>query len=220
MRTICLTATTWLVTHLLAAAQLAAPPGWRWATDGPARVVGTEQDAKESPDALWFVQMPPGFHITMGPGGNLYHPSIGADGRFEVESEFFLFPGPSPEEYGLLLGGQGLDGPNPSWVAFVARKDGSAAVIGKRSGVPFSIRDWRSSGAIVPGRVNGTARNVFKVAVGSEVVFSINGAEVARVPRDSVAAEGTLGFRAGKAVNLHVTTLDLTRRLAPARGGR
>lgn len=192
-----------------AAAQLAAPPGWRWATDGAVRTVNTEKDAKGSADALWFVQMPPGFHITMGPGGVLYHPSIGAEGRFELESEFFLFPGSGAEEYGLAFGG------SAEWVGFVARGDGSSAVLRYRGGTTTVAREWRASGAIVPGRPEGTARNVLKVTAGAEVVFQINGAEVARMPRDSVAVDGTIGIRAGKGVNLHVTSFDLTRRIAP-----
>lgn len=197
------------------AAQLTAPPGWRWVTDGQARMVGTEKEAAGSADAMWFVQMPPGFHLTMGPGGNLFLPSLTAEGRFELESEFFLFPGSSQEEYGLFLGGRSLDGDQAEWVAFVARRDGSAAVLRRRGGATGVAREWRASSGIVPGRTDGTARNVLKVAVGAEVVFSVNGAEVARVARDSVAVDGVVGLRAGRGVNLHVTTFDLTRRIAP-----
>ncbi len=61
-------------------------------------------------------------------------------------------------------------------------------------------------------------KNVVRVAVErAAVVFTVNGAEVARVPRDSVATDGLFGFRVGQGVNLHVTTLDFMRRLAPPR---
>ncbi len=209
----------WLVGAVLfpgsLVAQLTAPPGWRWATDAQARIVTTEKDAAGSADAMWFVQMPPGFHLTMGPGGNLFHPSIEVDGRFELESEFFLFPGSSQEEYGLFLGGRALEGGQAEWVAFVARKDGSAAVLRRKGGSTGIAREWRGSSGIVAGRPDGTARNVLKVTVGSEVVFSVNGAEVARLPRDSVTVDGIAGLRAGRGVNLHITTFDLTRRMAP-----
>ncbi|MDX2058049.1 MAG: hypothetical protein SFV24_09635 [Gemmatimonadales bacterium] len=210
---------SWLIALVLIPgalhAQLPSPPGWRWVTDGQARMVTAEKDAAGSADAMWFVQMPPGFHLTMGPGGNLFLPSLTVEGRFELESEFFLFPGSSQEEYGLFLGGRSLDGEQPEWVAFVARRDGSAAVLRRRGGSTGPLRDWRVSSGIVAGRTDGTARNVLKVAVGPEVVFSVNGAEVARLPRDSVAVDGVVGLRAGRGVNLHVTTFDLTRRIAP-----
>ncbi|MFN0181490.1 MAG: hypothetical protein ACKVZ0_21990 [Gemmatimonadales bacterium] len=209
----------WLIAAAVAApvaaqAQLTAPPAWRWAADRPAQMVGTEKEAAGTPDRMWFVQMPPGFHITMGPGGVLYHPGLTAEGRFELEGEFFLFPDASGEEYGLVVGGQSLEGAG-EWVAFVARRDGSGAVLRRRAGATQVAREWKPSGSIVPGRTGGAARNVFKVAAGSEVVFQVNGAEVARLPRDSVAVDGIVGLRAGSGVNLHVTSFDLTRRMAP-----
>lgn len=210
----------WLAAMLIsgsargAFAQAATPPGWKWVTDRPATMVDTEKQAQESPERLWFVQMPPGFHITMGPGGNLFDPSVVAAGRFDVESEFFLFPGESGSEYGLFIGGQRLES-GGDWIGFVARRDGSAAVTRRRGGAIELVRAWRPSGAIVPGRSEGTARNVLKVIAGTEVVFQVNGADVARVPRDSVAIDGVVGFRVGSGVNLHVTSFDVLRRLAP-----
>jgi hypothetical protein len=209
----------WLMAAAVAApvaaqAQLTAPPAWRWAADRPAQVVGSEKEAVGTPDRMWFVQMPPGFHITMGPGGVLYHPGLAAEGRFELESEFFLFPDSSVEEYGLMVGGQSLEAAG-EWVAFVARRDGSGAVLRRRGGAVQVAREWKPGSSIVPGRTGGTARNVLKVVAGSEVVFQVNGAEVARLPRDSVAVDGVVGLRAGPGVNLHVTSFDLIRRMAP-----
>ncbi|MGE0442677.1 MAG: hypothetical protein AB7S39_19510 [Gemmatimonadales bacterium] len=198
---------------------LAAPPGWKWTADGQVRMVNDEQTARESADAMWFVRMPPGFHITMGPGGVLYHPEAGADGRFEVESEIFLFPGTAQGEYGLMLGGRDLGG-RAGWTAFVARRDGSAAVLQRRDGETRVAREWQPSSAIVPGRADGTARNVLKVVVGTEVVFTVNGGEVARLPAADLMLDGTIGLRVGAGVNLHVTSLDLLRHLAPARTPR
>lgn len=195
-------------------AQMAAPPGWKWVTDGPAKAVETE-DAAKTADGLWFVQMPPGFHITMGPGGNLFHSATLAEGRFELESEFFLFPDASGGEYGLLLGGRGGEGRLDEWVGFVARRDGSAAILRRHGGATEPARAWQASSAIVPGRSDGTARNVLRVIVGADVRFQVNGAEVARIARDSVAVDGLIGFRVGRGVNLHATSFDLTRRLAP-----
>ncbi|MBM4188553.1 MAG: hypothetical protein FJ206_14715 [Gemmatimonadetes bacterium] len=196
-------------------AQPTTPAGWKWVTDRPATMVETEAAAKESAERLWFVQMPPGFHITMGPGGSLYHPTVSLDGRFELEGEFFLFPGESASEYGFFVGGSRLEEATGDWVGFVVRRDGSAGVIQRRAGATESIRPWQAFGSIVPGRAGGTARNVLKVIAGPEVVFQVNGAQVARIPRDSVNLTGLAGFRIGSGVNLHVTSFDVLRRLAP-----
>src|SRR5262245_53482294 len=52
-----------------AARQLQTPTDWQWRTDTPAKVTA---DAKLGPDSWHFVAMPPGWHVTMGPGGLLY----------------------------------------------------------------------------------------------------------------------------------------------------
>ena len=45
--------------------------------------------------------------------------------------------------------------------------------------------------------------------------MSVNGAAVAKVPRADVRTEGRIGFRIGGGVNLHISSLDVTTRLAP-----
>lgn len=40
---------------------------------------------------LYFVEMPPGWHVTTGPGVVLWHPARTAEGAFRVEMEVFLF---------------------------------------------------------------------------------------------------------------------------------
>ncbi|HSE28843.1 MAG TPA: hypothetical protein VLA95_11495, partial [Gemmatimonadales bacterium] len=49
-----------------AAAQ--APTGWRLDLDAPATAQALEEGARARADAYWFVEMRPGWHITMGPG--------------------------------------------------------------------------------------------------------------------------------------------------------
>lgn len=214
MRSLWFAALSIAVPPIVTAQGNSAPAGWRWAVDGPARIVNAEDAAQGSADAMWFVEMAPGFHVTMGPGGNLYHPSSTVEGRYEVESEFFLFPGSSNEGYGFFVGGKGLDR-EAEWVGFVVRGDGSAGVIRRRNGAIADAREWRPSSAIVASRTDGTARNVLKLVVGANIVFQVNGADVARISRDSLTVDGVVGLRAGKGVNLHVTSFDLTRRMAP-----
>ena len=63
---------------------------------------------------------------------------------------------------------------------------------------------------------DATAKNVLRVEVGAtDVVFSANGKEIAKVPRAGLSTDGAFGFRVGKDLNLHISTLDVTQRLAP-----
>jgi hypothetical protein len=194
-----------LAPHLLSA-QLRRPDSWRIRTDRPV------------PDsAVYLVGMPPGWHVTTGPGTVLYDPAHQARGRFAVEAEIFLFPGESLEGYGIFLGGSGLDSTDPSWTAFLMTRDGSATIERRGRGGTTVIFPPTPSPAVKPHPgASGTAHNILRVAVeGDSVVVSANGQRVTAIPRGDLPLEGTFGFRVGKDVNLHASNLDLITRLAP-----
>ena len=68
---------------------------------------------------------------------------------------------------------------------------------------------------MVPGSPDGDVKNVMRVeGEAATVAFLVNGQKVAEVPRDGTRFDGTVGLRIGENLNLHVTNLDLTHRLA------
>jgi hypothetical protein len=219
MRTYLATALTALVvSHGIAAAQDAPPEGWRWVTDGAATVVG-RLDPK--PGELTFVTMAPGWHLTTGPAASLFEPTVSMRGRFAIESEAFLFPGTSAEGFGVFVGGRDLDGV-ARYLAFLIRRDGSAAVERREGGTTTLLKPWTRHTAIVAhaGDDKSTARNLLRIeAESASLVFLVNGAKVLEVPRTGDVADGVLGLRIGAGLNLHVTNLDATRKLALPRGG-
>jgi hypothetical protein len=200
-------------------AQMVPPPDWKWALDSPAQLVNS-QFTREVPDSEFrFVMMPPGYHITTGPPATLFNPAHRADGIFTLESQIFLFPNSTDGEYGLFIGGADLEADGRAYTAFVARRDGATAVLRRAGSTVTPLVAWARHDSVKTPSAEDAVRNVLRVAVErAAVVFTVNGAEVARVPRDSVATDGLFGFRVGQGVNLHVTTLDFTRRLAPPRG--
>jgi hypothetical protein len=69
--------------------------------------------------------------------------------------------------------------------------------------------------AVLPGTSSGDVKNVLRVeAEAAAVTFLVNGQKVAEVPRDGGRFDGVVGLRVGENLNLHVTNLDLTHRLA------
>jgi hypothetical protein len=200
-----------LVSTLLCAAvpltaQRATPDGWLVRVDGAIA------------DTISHVEMPPGWHMTTGPrGAVLYHPSQVTDGRFVVESQFYLFPGTSGDGHGLFIGGRGLDGTSPSYLAFLVRRDGSAAVFHMAGAAEHTLVPWTRQDAVArPPAEGGTADNLLRVAVEPDSIrFSVNGARVATLPRGDAPVDGLFGFRLGAGINLHASQLDVTRRLAP-----
>lgn len=196
--------------------QLKTPADWKWRTDAPAAV--TDNDKNMSPTNWFYVGMPPGWHITTNPGLVLFHPAHEGRGNFSVRSEIFLFPGDNQAEYGLFVGGRTLEqaSTTPAYTAFVLRRDGQAAIL-KRTGTgTTALVNWKANTGAVPQSGAEAKKNTLNVDVGAtDVVFSVNDTEVARVPRTEVVTDGSVGFRIGPSLNLHVTTFDLTYRLAP-----
>jgi hypothetical protein len=200
-------------TVALSAGQFQAPAGWKWITDADAKI-GTTVDPAEG---TWlFGTMAPGWHITTRPGVVVFEPSHASRGRFAIESESFLFSGDSPAGFGVIVGGVDLDAKaRAKYVAFLIRRDGSAAIESVEAGRVTALHPWTKAAAIVPGTPGGQAKNVLRVeAEASTVTFLVNGQKVAEVPRDGTRFDGIVGLRVGENLNLHVTNLDLTHRLA------
>lgn len=196
-------------------AQDGPPAGWRWITDAPAKMVDSEQVADSE---VRFTSMAPGWHITTGPGTLLYDPAYEAKGRFTVEAELILFPNPSASGFGVFVGGGSLDIAGRTYVSFLVRADGSAGVFRTTGDRTVPIVDWTANDAILPHTGDGMIRNVVRVeAQPKQIVFAVNGKQVATVARESVVVDGLFGFRIGAGINLHATNLDVTHRLAPAR---
>jgi hypothetical protein len=169
------------------------------------------------PDSTWrFVQMAPGWHITTRPGALMYDPSIEATARYSLESVQILFPGTSQSGYGLFFGGRALEGPEARYLTFLLRRDGHVMVEERRNATTAALLPWTHVPAI--NRVTGdsTARNVLRVTVERDsLLFEVNAVRVAALPRRDLVVDGHFGFRTGPDLNLHVTTLDFTRRIAP-----
>jgi hypothetical protein len=169
------------------------------------------------PDSTWrFVQMAPGWHITTRPGALMYDPSIQAIGNYIIESVQILFPGTTQSGYGLFFGGRDLDGPGTHYVAFLARRDGHITVEVHQNSTTTTLVPWTRAPSVQQVTGDKTARNVLRITVRPDsVLFEVNAVSVAAYARTAQTLDGFFGFRTGPDLNLHVTTLDYTRRLAP-----
>lgn len=188
-----------------ALAQGARPAGW---------IVKT--DTGQPDTSVAHQAMPPGWHITTGPASILYDPANQGRGRYAIEAEIFLFPGESKEGYGIFLGGAGLESADATWTAFLITRDGSAVIEKRQSNATLVLYPLTTAASVKPHTGEGTAHNILRVLVqGDSVVFSANGTRIAALHSRDLPLEGTFGFRVGNQVNLHISNLDLVRRLAP-----
>ena len=209
MRRVLLSVVLTLVALPLAAQQseLKRPAEWKVRFD--------QAGADES--QLYFVSMPPGWHITTGPSVILYDPAKVAGGQYRVESEMFLFDpkGRNREGYGLFIGGRDLEGDGQAYTYFLLRNDGRFLIKRRKGAETPVVTDWTEHPAIAKhagGPDAPNAKNVLAVEVGPAAVdFFVNGQKVATVPKTDVDTDGLVGLRVNHAVNLHVTTLDVKR---------
>lgn len=188
-----------------AARNVARPSGWRVVMD------------RQSSDTVAHEAMPPGWHMTTGPGALLFDPAYHAVGRYSVEAELFLFPGTSQSGYGLFTGGHSLDGSAASYLAFLVRRDGQAALEYVAGDNRTALIPWKTSPAVKahPGGEE-TVLNALTLTVDRDsILVEANGQRVGAVARGAWDLDGTFGFRAGPDVNLHASRLDLRTRFAP-----
>ena len=77
-----------------------------------------------------------------------------------------------------------------------------------------TLRPWTTHDAILGWDDHGdgaSVKNVLAIEARSDdVVFFVNDAEVARVPRADVTVDGIFGFRVNHRLNLHISRLEAT----------
>ncbi len=188
--------------------ELTPPPTWEVRLDNPDR---------GNVDDIWYVDMPPGWHVTTGPAAIFWDPAKTASGSFRIESEIFLFdPEGRREGFGFFFGGAELKGPNQAYVYFLIREGGEFLVKVRRGEETESILGWTSHPAIASWATREqdaqTAKNVLAVEITPQGVrFEVNDKEVAVLPAGRLSTDGQVGLRVNHNVNIHVTSLDITQ---------
>lgn len=167
--------------------------------------------ANASRSDIEFVTMSPGWHVTTGPAAILYNPERTASGTYRIQATIFLFdPGRRhAEAYGILFGGQDLEGDQQSYSYFLIRDTGHFLVKRRTGGSTEEVVDWTPSEAIMKYPGGGEqAKNVLAVECGPETVdFYINDTKVTSVPRGQLDTDGVVGLRINHELNVHVSEL-------------
>jgi hypothetical protein len=146
----------------------------------------------------------------------MYEASTPASGRYAVESVQILFPGTSQSGYGLFIGGRDLEGAGAQYLAFLVRRDGQVSIERRAAGQTTVLAPWAPSSAVkLQASATATASNTLRVSVELDSLrFSVNAQPVAAIARRDLPVDGYFGFRTGADINMHITTLDFTRRIA------
>lgn len=193
------------------AAAVAAPQSagvWR---SNPSADVGL----REGGDSL-VVETGPHTILWRADGGELAPP-------YTVRAVLEKRAGRLHEGYGLLFGGSGLNGPEAGQVYsyFLVRGDGSFLVKRRQGAATPVVRDWTTHPVIRRDQEETGRPNELEVAVGdTEVVFRVNGTEVARVPAAELSVRGAAGLRTAHEVTLAVRGFRAEPGASTQGGGR
>lgn len=179
------------------------PAGWRHRFDLP-----TMQLAH-----LRFLKEGATLHITSGPPGILYDPSVTASADFVVKGIFTqLAKGEHREGYGPFIGGADLEADTQRYTYFLVRQDGRFLIKERLGAKTRGQVDWTPHPAITPFGEDGRMTNELSiVAAGETVSFLINGTEVARKPRKDVPTDGIVGLRVNHQLDIRVENLTIER---------
>jgi hypothetical protein len=194
------------VLSLIAVLPLAAQ-----SSDAPSLPAGwiARPDGGGDSNAIKFVIMEPGYHLTLGPATILYRTADRVDGPFHTLATFHQMKKMEhPEGYGLFIGGQSLDGPAQRYTYFLVRGDGKF-IIKRRDGEKLSehTKGWQSSPAVKKADAKGSATNLLEIDAKVDpkrVSFKVNGKEVHSIPSDRIDTKGIVGIRANHYLDLHV----------------
>ena len=190
---------------------LSTPSNWQVRLDYPSNLM--QIGANEESD-VYFVNMVPGWHIRTKPAAIFWPNDSRIEGNYRLEAVFHLFdPEGRNEGYGLFFGGVNLNADDITYDYFLVRNSGEFLIKGRGGVATELLHDWSSSFEIRPFTdvtESSVTNRLGVVAGGSEVVFEINGVEVARLPRNQVNTEGGFGVRINHFVEVHLSSLTVT----------
>ena len=190
---------------------LDVPVGWKIRLDHPDHPAVISADKDEAD--IWFVNMTPGWHITTKPAAIFYHPASTASGNFRAETKIFLFDTEGRNEgYGLIFGGEDLEGDDQAYNYFLLRNSGEFLIKNRKGSETSVVQGWTSHESIRRWEgADSSTENVLAVECSDETVtFFVNGSEVASFPRAEIKTEGIVGLRMNHRVNVHVGDLTVT----------
>jgi hypothetical protein len=160
-----------------------------------------------TPAQIKFSQAGEVYHFAMGPAGTFYRSDWTKSGNYTFSARLTQVQRPThPISYGLMIGGKDLGGPMQTYTYFLVRNQGDFYIANKEGDKPpMAVEQWTPNAAIVKQGADGRQTNTLSVQVqGDNVIFSVNGTEVTRLPKSKVHTDGMYAFRIGHNLDVDV----------------
>lgn len=186
-----------------------APAGWEVRIDRSQSV----SDPDNVPD-LKVMTMGKGFHVTGGPAGVFWNPANRATGNYTAKATFNLMkPSGHTNYYGMVVGGQALEGAAQKYIYFLVAQDGTYIIKVRNGEKVEDVRGGTPHAAIRKPGADGRSTNNLEVRVGSNIQYVVNGTVVHTTPKSGLTAatDGFVGVRINHVLEVHVDAFDVQR---------
>lgn len=197
-----------LMASLVAPVAAQTPAGWKVHID-------RSQNAQD-PDnksGVMFMAMGKGFHVSGGPAGTYWNPANTAMGNYTLKGTFTLVkPSNHTNYYGLVFGGNALDGPSQTYTYFVVAQNGQFLIKQRNGEQTTDIQRATANAAIKTPDASGRSVNALEVRVaGDTISYVVNGTVVHTTPKAAAKTDGIVGFRVNHVLEVMVDNLEVTK---------
>lgn len=179
-----------------------APKGWMVRADR-----STSASDPDGAGTIKFVTMGTGFHATNPAAAVFWNPANTATGNYTLKGTFTLQkPSGHTNYYGLVFGGQGLEGAGQNYTYFLVAQDGTW-LIKKREGDASTqnVAPKTPNAAVKKPDDSGKSTNALEVRVGADKVdYVVNGTVVHTMPKAGLKTDGIYGIRVNHLLEVHV----------------
>jgi hypothetical protein len=194
----------------LAPAFAQAPKGWKLRSDH-----SSDASDPDAPGANKFVVSGSGFHATNPMAAVYWNPANTAAGNYILKGTFKLIKSTGYDEYyGLIFGGNGLEGPMQSYLYFMVTDDGTYLIKRRDGSSTQGVSPKTPSPAVKKPDASGTATNALEVRVlADKVEFVINGTVVATLPKTGAIAktDGIYGMRINHQLDVQIDGFGMSK---------
>jgi hypothetical protein len=193
---------------LIAPVAAQVPAGWKVHIDN-------SQNAQDPDDksGVMFMAMGKGFHVSGGPAGTYWNPANSATGNYTLKGTFTLVkPSSHTNYYGLVFGGNGLDGASQSYTYFVVAQNGRFLIKQRNGAQTSDLQAATANAAVKTPDGSGRSVNALEVRVaGDTISYVVNGTVVHTMPRSAAKTDGVAGFRVNHVTEVMVDGFEIQR---------
>ena len=198
------------LTAIPASAQAQAPAGWKVRVDYSARAADPDGAGQ-----IQFVEEKGGYHATNPQAAAYWNPANTATGNYSVKGTFTVLRETSHAEYyGLIFGGQNLDGAQQNYLYFMVAGNGRWLFKRRAGEDTEEIGGPSPNPAVKTPDAKGQSTNALAVRVlADKIECVINGTVVHTAAKSGPAAktDGIYGFRINHLLDVQVDGFGMSK---------